>query len=152
MEEGMKSTVVFAGRESKIGQVAAWLSMLCVVHCILEPVVLPLLPLAGIVLNINKSFELGLIVASLALALWNIGNGFPKHGAYGPAMLLCLSTIIFFATHAGWIPCPKSDTWNSIPVATGALTLAIGQFWNRRILKNTKACRHHSCEHSVKND
>ena len=146
MEKKIAPSAVIANPDSKMGQIAAWLSMACIVHCIVEPFLLPLLPLAGIVLPIGEGVESGIILVSLMLGLWNLGIGYFKHGDSGPGLLLGLAVFIFAMHQTGWIH-PQSEAWHSLPIALGALILAGSQFWNRRILKMNREHNHGCCPH-----
>lgn len=73
--------------------------------------------------------------------------GFRKHGVFGPALLLCLAVFIFLVDQAGWLRAVASGPWHNLPMALGALTLAISQFWNRRMLRSLD-CNHDGCNHS----
>lgn len=61
--------------DARLDKVGAILSLACGVHCLLEPFVLPLLPLAGIALPVNRTAELAMIGISVCLAIWNFSRG-----------------------------------------------------------------------------
>jgi hypothetical protein len=125
-----------------IGKVGAWLSLACAVHCVVEPVVLPLLPFAGIVLPVSRTVEMTLIGASVLLALWNFSRGFLAHGN-GRLFVILTVALIFIA--GGLTAGFREDlhhAWEASLIATGTLTLATGQFWNRHLHKNCGRCGH----------
>lgn len=128
--------------ESNFGKVGAWLSLACAVHCVVEPIVLPLLPLAGIILPVSRTMEISLIGASILLALWNFSRGFLAH-ENGRLFIILAVALVFIG--GGIFVGMREDInhfWEPAFVASGALILASGQFWNRRLHKNCKSCGH----------
>jgi hypothetical protein len=128
--------------EPAFGKVGAWLSLACAVHCMLEPVVLPLLPLAGIILPISRTVEMSLIGGSILLALWNFSRGFLAHGN-GRLFAVLAAALVFIA--GGVTMGFREDlhhAWEASLIAAGTLILATGQFWNRHLHKNCGRCGH----------
>src|SRR5688500_2424598 len=110
-----------------------YLSLACAVHCALEPIVLPLLPLAGMALPVNRVLEHWLIGGSVSLALWNFSRGFPVHGRSALfAVLAAALSLIGAGVLAGHFEDIHS-AWEAGLVAAGSAVLAAGQFWNRRL-------------------
>lgn len=131
--------------EPAFGKVGAWLSLACAVHCVAEPIALPLLPLAGIILPVSRTVEMSLIGASILLALWNFSRGFLAHGN-GRLFVILVAALVLIG--AGIMVGMREDLnhfWEAILIASGTLILATGQFWNRRLHKNCKSC---VCGHS----
>jgi hypothetical protein len=149
MRQGPAAAPKGIAMASKLGRISVWLSTLCVVHCILEPIVLPLLPLAGIVLPIDHRVENGLIATSVFLALWNITIGFPKYRSFGPASLLGLAALLFAAGRGGLPISPPPEKLGFLATTLAAALLAVSQFWNRNKVKNARACIHECCREGV---
>lgn len=121
-------------------QAGAWLSFACALHCALEPVVLPILPMAGILLPVDRTLELWLLGTSISLALWNFSRGFSVHGRSGLFAVLAAGLALM---GAGLLAGHREDfhaAWEAALVAAGSLTLGMGQFWNRRLHRDCLAC------------
>lgn len=128
--------------EPTFGKVGVWLSLACAIHCAVEPVVLPLLPLAGIVIPMSRTVEMSLIGASVLLALWNFSRGFMAHGN-GRLFAILFAALVFIG--GGLFVGFREElhhAWEASLIAAGTLTLATGQFWNRHLHKNCKGCGH----------
>jgi hypothetical protein len=128
--------------EPAFGKLGAWLSLACAVHCVIEPIALPLLPLAGIILPVSETMEMLLIGASILLALWNFLRGFLAHGN---VRLFVILTVALVFIGGGLLAGSQEDLPHAYEVsliAVGTLILAIGQFWNRHLHKNCRECGH----------
>lgn len=124
------------------GKIGGWISLACAVHCVVEPVALPLLPLTGFLLPISRTVEISLIGGSIFLALWNFSRGFLAHGN-GRLFAVLTAALVFIA--GGFAAGFQEDlhhAWEASLIAAGTLILATGQFWNRRLHENCRSCGH----------
>jgi hypothetical protein len=125
--------------DSFMGKTGAWLSLACAVHCAVEPIVLPLLPLAGIALPFGETVEHGLIGLAIALALWNFSRGFRVHKR-GALFLVLFLALAFIGSGFVLAEVTGNHDWEMGFVILGTLTLASGQFWNRHLHRNCVDC------------
>ena len=77
-------------------------SVACAIHCALLPLFFSSLPLLGINILHNHSFELGMILLSFAIGAYSLYHGYKKHHhSYKPIILftigiaLMLSRMVF---------------------------------------------------------
>jgi hypothetical protein len=130
-----------AAVEPAFGKAGAWLSLTCAVHCMIEPMILPLLPLAGTALPLSRAVELSLTGASVLLALWNFSRGFLFHGNGRLFGILAVALLFIGAGFlADFLP-DAGHAWETILIVIGTLLLATGQFWNRHLHRNCIDCR-----------
>lgn len=79
----------------------ALLSQLCLVHCLLLPVVLSLAPTLSTGIFGDESFHLLALLLTTPVALWAFRQGIRRHGSSRPSALgvsaLCLLWLVFFS-------------------------------------------------------
>ena len=56
-----------------------WASIICAVHCTILPLLMILLPTAGVYLFINETFEFVLLGISLVFNMTNVCFGYRQH-------------------------------------------------------------------------
>jgi hypothetical protein len=118
-----------------------WLSFLCILHCLVMPVILILAPFYHFYLD-QFEFHLGLFVILLLIACWALLRGYYRHrnqrvlvyGLCGLAILLAVALI------------PHShETYDNIVVS---IINSIGSiFLISAHIMNVRACRHHHTHH-----
>ena len=124
----------------KIGMV---LSIGCVIHCIVLPFVIPLLPFLGFMFDHGSNFHLILagiiaLIASIAFV-----PGYLKHKSFAPSIV----ALIGIATIIGTGLIEKFDEHHAnhpslliITMAVGSVFIVIGH-WGNHIL--SCRCKHH---------
>jgi hypothetical protein len=118
-------------------------STLCVAHCVLTPVLLIALPIAGLSFLENELADRSLAVLAIGVAILALLPGYRVHGskkllgltAFGVACLL------FAAFGAEQIWGEAGDTGFTM---LGGGTLALGHWLNRSFCKACRACRESS--------
>jgi hypothetical protein len=120
-----------SGRLDQIGMTA---STLCAIHCAIVPVLLTVLPLAGLGFLANPLFEWGMILLALLLGVSSIFLSYlHTHKRLLPLLMLLTGFAIIIAGHIylhGWA--------EGIIVPTGGLTIAAAHFVN---FKYAGVCR-----------
>ena len=111
-------------------------SIACAIHCALLPLFLTSLPLFGINIINNLSFEIGMIMLAFAIGSYSLYHGFRKHHhSLLPLVIFSLGFLFlvlkqFFVHYENWLLIP-------------AITLIVSaHFFNFRF------CRIHNHAHS----
>ena len=73
-----------------------WISSACAVHCLLLPVLLPVLSILGLKFLANENIEKFIIFTSIAIATYSFVFSYVKnHGKIYPFFLIILAIIFF---------------------------------------------------------
>ena len=73
-------------------------SLACAIHCALLPLFFSSLPLLGINILHNTSFELGMIILSFAIGAYSLYHGYKKHHhSYKPIILFTLGIALMLS-------------------------------------------------------
>jgi len=110
------------------------ISLLCALHCAFMPILLSLIPLAGIQFLKNPWIEYSIILLSFCFASLALLSGYRKH--HKRPMPLILVTLGFILISSGYFSELK---WMEVLfTVTGGLAIAIGHLKNYR----AKVCVH----------
>jgi multisubunit Na+/H+ antiporter MnhG subunit len=73
-------------------------SVLCAIHCGLLPLLLPALPLFGINIIHNSTFEWGMIALAFLVGMYSLYHGFKKHHhSYQPVIIFSIGFVFLIA-------------------------------------------------------
>lgn len=111
-------------------------SLACAIHCALLPMFLSSLPLFGINIIENKSFEAGMIVLAFAVGGFSFYHGYSKHHHSPTPFLLFLAGFTFLVVKEFFV---HYLTWMLVP----AVILIISAH-----LLNYRSCKVHSHAHA----
>lgn len=111
-------------------------SLACAIHCALLPLFLSSLPLFGINIIHNTTFEVGMIVLALAIGSYSLYHGYRKHHHSLVPLALFFAGIIFLTLKQFFA---EYETWLLIP----AVVLIISGH-----LLNYRSCRVHNHAHA----
>lgn len=125
---------------AKLDVVGMVLSIGCVIHCLLFPIILPLLPFIGFTFNHESGFHLILaaiisFTAALALAM-----GYRKHKMYGPLVLASFGVVLITIMGIAEI-FTESPIIIAITVV-GSAFIIMGHYFNHKYLCKC-GCGHH---------
>jgi hypothetical protein len=119
---------------SKLDNAGMTASLLCAVHCAVVPLLITVLPLAGLGFLANPVIEWSMIIFALFIGSYAIGlSYFRIHHKLLPVFLLIAGFLVIIAGHVfvtGW--------HEAIVVPIGGLLIAIAHFFNFR---HTKICQ-----------
>lgn len=112
-------------------------SFLCVLHCILLPICIPLFPLIGLSFINNEFYEILLIAISLVIAFIAIYNGYKKYHNKTLPIFMYGFALVFFS--AGFLI--ENNFFERIShfFATGFLIIA--HYYNWKLTKEHKNCK-----------
>ena len=126
----------------KLDKLGMILSIGCMIHCLLLPIILPLLPLLGFMVKHDGRFHLCLASAITVVALLALIPGVKQHKNYRPISFAALG--ISMITFAGLMEYIGVGVFSAIAITVcGSCYLTLGHYLNH---KYSCACRHH--EHS----
>ncbi len=111
-------------------------SLACAIHCALLPLFLTSLPLFGINIIDNNSFEAGMIILAFAIGSYALYHGYRKHHHSWVPFILFFAGFIFLVTKEFII---EYETWLLIPAVLFIITAH---------LLNFRFCRVHAHAHA----
>jgi hypothetical protein len=116
----------------KIGMI---LSIGCMIHCVLFPILLPLLPMIGLFVGCDNNFHFILTFFIVGVAIIALIPGFIKHKILTPFILASIGiTCLIFALNV------KIEITETIVTILGGIFLIFGHYTNHMLLCK---CRHH---------
>lgn len=111
-------------------------SIACAIHCALLPLVLTSLPLFGVNIIDNASFEYGMIFLAFAIGVYSLWHGYKKHHhSLKPIFIFSVGIALLFAKQI-W---HQHQIWFLIPAVFFIITAHV---------KNYSSCRVHNHAHS----
>ena len=84
-----------ATASKNLDKAGIWVTTLCAIHCLLLPVILPLLALAGLAFIGEDLLENTVLGLSVIIGLLSLVNGARKHGKWYLLSLLLLGAVIY---------------------------------------------------------
>lgn len=116
-------------------------SVACAIHCAILPLVLSSLPLFGINIINNVSFELFMIGLAMAIGVYSLWHGYKKHHQkFYPVVMFSLGILLLVAKQFFH----QQFLYFLIP----AVALIVSAHWlNYREIRKTKTCTLSTCSH-----
>jgi len=122
----------------KIGITA---TTLCALHCILLPILLPILPLMGLSFLADHSWEHIFLLLTAALGTVALFSGFKNyHKQLYPFYLLYLGVALY------WIKHDFSEDVEVYFIIGGASLIVAAHFINIKLCNSCKSCSDESCQ------
>lgn len=113
---------------------------LCALHCILLPILLPLLPLIGLSFLADHTWEHVFLLLTAALGTIALYSGFKRyHKRLYPFYLLYLGVVFY------WIKHEFSSEFEPIFIVGGASLMIAAHFVNIKLCNNCKQCEDKAC-------
>ena len=124
-------------------KVGVWASIICAIHCTALPLLMILLPTAGVYLFINETFEYALLGISLLINIINVCFGYRQHKSNKALAVLALGLFVFVIgklmhhhnDHIG----VQFDLFNCFMIA-GGLLMALSSWINDKLCSHCKKC------------
>ena len=130
----MTQTAVSAS-STRIDLVGTCVSLVCAVHCLTVPLLVTVLPLAGVGVLLGGSLEILFIVASVVLATVSLCWGFRRHRQWRVFVVLGAAlTMIALGRFLA------SEPYELVFVVMGATALAAGHLLNRYLCLTCMVC------------
>jgi len=113
-------------------------SLLCAVHCLAVPLLLPFLGVLGLGFLARPGFELGMIALAALLGFSAITLGFWRHHrTLLPIYPLAVGFLLFTAAKGGL----TGEEWEGVLVPAGALFIAASHGLNWWLCRTCPVCR-----------
>jgi hypothetical protein len=118
---------------SKLDSAGMTASVLCAIHCAIVPLLITVLPLAGLGFLANPLVEWSMIIFALVVGTYAIGSSYVRtHHKRLPLVLLIAGFLVIIAGHL------FVDGWHeALVVPLGGLLIATAHFFN---LRYSSAC------------
>ncbi len=125
--------------ETKLDKLGMILSIGCMIHCMLMPIMLPLLPAIGFAFGHDYQFHLVLAFIIGAIAIVALIFGHRKHGMGTPFVIAIPGIILLFAmAYSEYLGVNSAIV--TIVTVEGSLLIAVAHYFNHKYLC---ACKHH---------
>lgn len=113
---------------------------LCALHCILLPVILPVLPLLGIGFLADHTWEHAFLIVTAILGSIAMLSGFKRyHKRLYPFYLLMLGVLIYWQKH------DFSEALRPVFIVVGATLIVAAHIINIKLCNSCKQCSEHEC-------
>ena len=130
-------SMIFERGNSKLDNVGMTASVLCAIHCAFVPLLITVLPLAGLGFLANPLVEWSMIIFALFIGIYAIGLSYLNtHRRPLPVLLLIGGFLIIIIGHlfvSGW--------HEALVVPVGGLMIATAHFFNFRYSGNCEPGR-----------
>lgn len=127
--------MIIPARQQLFDGLAIGASGLCLVHCLVLPVLIILLPTLAAFLAVPESFHVWALVFAIPTSMLALASGYRRHHWLRPT-LMALPGLILLALGALIAPTEWMETSLTVP---GAILLAIGHALNWRALRHANA-------------
>ncbi|MCY7295382.1 MerC domain-containing protein [Alteromonas sp. a30] len=110
-----------------------WASSLCAAHCLLLPVLLPLIPLMSASFVAQDWFERSILIISLIAGFWAVFSGFYRyHKQVYPIVSIALGGMIY------WNKDVFGETYEPFTIAVGAMLIIFAHVANLKLCQRAK--------------
>jgi hypothetical protein len=118
-----------------LDRLGIWASSLCALHCLLLPILIPLLPLVGASFFAQGWFERSILSLSMLVGFWALFSGFYRyHRQLYPLYSLFLGGIIY------WNKDIFGSSYEPFTIAIGALLIVGAHVVNLKLCQNCDSC------------
>lgn len=124
-------------KHKPLDKTGIWLAIVCALHCLLVPVLLPTLSLVGLSFLGAESLERMVLTASAIIGAIAIGIGTRHHRSALPLLALAAGVVLYFNKHH--IGHQFGHYWEIPVVLTGAVLLIVAHLLNLYLCRVSKA-------------
>lgn len=122
-------------RQRMLDGFAVTASVLCLIHCLLLPMLLVALPVLAAMLEVPESFHAAAFIVAVPTSALALLSGYRRHRAVHPA-IVAFAGLALLGTGAFAV---ESENLERAISSIGAVLLAIGHVWNWRTLSHRAA-------------
>jgi hypothetical protein len=116
-------------------------SLACAIHCAVLPLLLTSLPVFGIDIIDNLSFEYLMIGLACGIGLYALYHGYRKHHHNISPLLIFVLGILFLIGKQSW---HELQLWFLVPAV---IFIVAAHFLNYRLCRKANHCHKSDCEH-----
>ncbi|WP_111976803.1 MerC domain-containing protein [Algibacillus agarilyticus] len=125
-------------KSNLVDKIGIAVTSLCALHCILLPVMLPMLPLLGLSFLAEHGFEHVILVLTLAAGAIALFSGFHRyHKKLYPIYALALGIVLYVSRDF------LGEELQTIVLLIGAGLIIFAHVMNIRLCKSCKSCESH---------
>ncbi|PHR66179.1 MerC domain-containing protein [Pseudidiomarina marina] len=117
--------------QRSLDKTGMWVTTLCALHCLLLPVILPMLSLIGLSFIGEELLERVILGTSIALGLVALINGIRQHARLYPLVLLIAGGFIY------WHKDSLGEMGEPIIILLGASMIIAAHWVNLRLVRST---------------
>ncbi|GAB3297257.1 MerC domain-containing protein [Pseudidiomarina andamanensis] len=117
--------------QRSLDKTGMWVTTLCALHCLLLPVILPMLSLIGLSFIGEELLERVILGTSIALGLVALISGIRKHARFYPLILLIAGGFIY------WHKDSLGEMGEPIIILLGASLIVAAHWVNLRLVRST---------------
>lgn len=88
-------TFMQSNTPKNLDKTGIWITTVCAIHCLLLPLILPLLAMSGLAFIGEDTLENSILGLSVFVGLWSLISGARKHGKWHLLTLLLLGAAIY---------------------------------------------------------
>ena len=123
-------------RQKIADRIGIWTSSLCAVHCLLLPILLPVVPYVGASFFAQDWFEKTILTLSMIIGFWALLTGFYRyHRQLYPLYSLLLGGLIY------WNKDMFGHEYEPFTIATGAFLIIASHIVNYRLCRSCQSCQ-----------
>jgi hypothetical protein len=131
---------------AQLDKLGIFASSLCALHCLVFPILLPLIPVLGLTSYMDTEthhiIDNVTILASVVLGFLALLSGFQKyHRKLYPFYALAIAVVIYSQRHT------FGETYEPFVIASGALVVLLAHFINVNLCRNCKNCEGQGHQH-----
>lgn len=127
-----------SGNSSVLDKMGIWASSLCALHCLLLPILIPVLPFVGASFFAENWFERSILTLSMIIGFWALLSGFYRyHRQLYPLYSLVLGGLIY------WNKDMFGHDYEPFTIAVGALLIVAAHVLNLRLCQACHQCDDH---------
>ena len=113
-------------------------SLLCAVHCMTLPILLPVIAASGVAILSEPGFELGMIALAVLIGVYSMIKSFwDHHRKVYPFYFIGVGLLLLVLAKGGAV----GEEFEEIMVPLGALCIALAHGLNWRLCKSCPVCR-----------
>lgn len=124
-----------AAEKTFLDKLGIWASSLCALHCLLLPILIPLLPFIASLFFAQAWFEKTILSMSMIVGFCALFIGFYKyHRQIYPLYSLFLGGLIY------WNKDIFGESYEPFTIAAGAFLIIVAHITNMRLCKSCQSC------------
>ncbi|TDF35703.1 MerC domain-containing protein [Alteromonadaceae bacterium M269] len=122
-------------KDKVLDRVGIWTSSLCALHCLLLPILVPLVPLVAGTFFAEAWFERTILSMSMIIGFWALLSGYQRyHRRLYPLFSLLLGGLIY------WNKDMFGEAYEPFTIAIGAMLIVASHLINLRLCQSCKTC------------
>ena len=112
-------------------------TVLCAIHCLALPLILPFLAAMKLGFVSTPAFEGIMVILAISIGLYSVGSGYLKsHRQWYPLLILGLGILILLASNATGL----DHDIEHIMIAIGSLGIVVAHLLNWRLCQSCPSC------------